>query len=90
MIITSKKTTKVNTTISWRKSLKTDLGTTFATMTATIDERRPLGTVTFSVIDQNAYNENIESARYEYEQFQKEVIESARTIIPTVENVEEI
>lgn len=90
MITTSKKITKVNTTVSWRKHLKTDDGKIFATMSATIDERRPLGTVSLSVIDDLIYVENADVARNTYENFQKEVFELAKTMVVSSASVEEI
>ena len=90
MTISSKRTTKTNVTISWRKSLKNEAGVTFATMSASIDERRPLGTVTFSVINQSLFEENLVEARNAYEVFQKEVVDYSKSVVTNSEVVEEI
>lgn len=89
MTITSKKKTKVSTSVSWRKNLVDGVGNTFAYMTATIDEHRPLGSTTFSVTNQDVYEANLPLAQSAYEAFQSEVFAAAKRTKVTSESTEE-
>lgn len=89
MTITSKKITKVSTSISWRKNLKDENGNIFASMSATIDERRPLGTTSLTVADQATFEAKASEAQAAYKSFQTEVIAEANKITVFAETVEE-
>ena len=78
--VSTKKTTRINTTINWRSEIKDENGNVFATMSATADEHRPLGSATLNVVHSEIYNNNIEQAQAEYKKFQAAIIDECKSI----------
>lgn len=83
MVTTTKKTTKVVTSMTWSSVLKTEDGTQFATMTGAIDTSRPLGTTSLVVHNHALYAANEADAMTAYEAFKTEVAAAVGTFTPS-------
>lgn len=72
MNVTSTKTTKTSTSVSWTRKVRTDDDVLVATMTGYMDYTRPLGTYKLVVSSQSAYAENEAETAELYEAFKDE------------------
>ncbi len=76
MKITTKKTTKITTAITWRHTLCDDKCVAFAVMNGTLDAAAPFGSASLSVLNRALFQAHETEARAAYAEF-KALVEKA-------------
>ena len=88
MNVTTNKTTRVQTSVSWSAAITDDDGVQIASMTAKIDSVRPLGSYNFTVYNQSKYTENEDEISEAYATFREEFEEAVSDVTPVTTSEE--
>lgn len=88
MKITTKKTTRITTSITWRNVLCDDNGEPFAAMNGTLDATAPFGSTSLSVLNRGLFEKNKEAAAAAYADFKAQIEKAAEETTPTSTVVE--